>query len=141
MKKSMLLAASLTAAFLGVLTSVPAAEDAVYTAEQAKRGEEIYMDWGRCYMCHLRNLEGDPKRQAPPLVGERFMREWGTKPLSELHYKIRWTMPAFGYDAGTLLEDQVSDIVAFLLQKNGVAPGGRELPDTEAALKQVTIKK
>ena len=92
MKRLILLAAGL-AVVAGAVTTVHAAE-ATYTADQAKRGEEIYNDWGRCYTCHLKNLESDPQQKAAPLIGVGFMRKWSAQPLSELHYKIRLTMPA-----------------------------------------------
>jgi mono/diheme cytochrome c family protein len=140
MKHSMVLAASLAAACFGLMTPVQAA-DATYTADQAKRGEEIYNDWGRCYTCHLRSLEADPQQKAAPLIGVGFMRKWSAQPVSELHYKIRYTMPAAYRGQGTLRESEVSDLIAFLLQRNGVPPGDKELPKTEAELKALMIKK
>ena len=140
MKGSMVFAASLAAAFVGLMTTVRAA-DATYTAEQAKRGEAIYADWGRCYECHLKTFEGDPQRQAAPIIGVGFMRKWSSQPLSELHYKIRYTMPQGYRGAGTLRENDVSDLIAYILQRNGVPPGDKELPKTEGELKQLMIKK
>ena len=140
MKRLMLFAAGLAVALAGTMTTARAA-DATYSAEQAKRGEEIFNDWGRCYTCHLKSLEGDPQQKAAPLIGVGFMRKWSAQPISELHYKIRYTMPSAYRGAGTLREDQVSDLIAYLLQRNGVPPGGQELPKTEAALKQHMVKK
>ena len=138
MKRLMLVAAGLTLALAGTISTVRAA-DATYTPEQAKRGQEIFNDWGRCYTCHLNSLEGDPQQKAAPLVGVGFMRKWSAQPLSELHYKIRYTMPAMYRGQGTLRESEVSDLIAYILQRNGVPPGGQEIAKTEAQLKATTI--
>lgn len=144
MKGWMMCAASLVAVFVGLMMTTARAADATFTAEQAKRGEEIYMDWGRCYYCHGRNLEGKPKHGATSLVGDRFIRSWSARPLSELHRKVHLNMPpggANGSGAGTLLENQVSDLVAFMLQRNGVPPGATALPSRGDQLTDTMIKR
>ena len=143
MKGWIMCAASFVAVFVGLMTTVQTA-DATFTAEQAKRGEEIYMDYGRCYYCHGRALEGKPKHQAPPLVGEFIIRKWSAQPLSELHRKIHLTMPpggANGSGSGTLFEDEVSALVAFMLQRNGVPPGANALPTKSDQLTDAMIKR
>src|SRR5262245_4497848 len=46
--------------------------DAVYTAEQAKRGEEVYRT--QCLPCHGEGLQGGGP--ATPLTGDIFMSNW-----------------------------------------------------------------
>lgn len=140
MKRSIVFAASLAAAFVGLMTTVRAA-DATYTADQAKRGEAIFDDWGRCYECHLKSLQGDPQRLTMPLIGDGFMRKWSAQPLSELHYKIRYTMPQMYRGQGTLRPQETADLIAYILQRNGVPPGDKEIAADESQLKQVMIKK
>jgi mono/diheme cytochrome c family protein len=91
--------------------------DGVYTGEQAKRGQAIYVD--RCSPCHGATLEGDI---APPLVGGDFIGDWDKQPLSDLAGKIQNTMPA--NDPGKLTRPQTADIVAYILQV-GKFPAGR----------------
>lgn len=143
MKGWIMCAASVVAVFVGLMTTVQAA-DATFTGEQAKRGESIYMDYGRCYYCHGRNLEGKPKHGATPLSGEMFIRKWSAGPVSELFRKIHLNMPpggANGSGAGTLFEDEVAALVAFILQRNGVQAGSTEMPAKSDALKDVMIKR
>jgi len=105
--------------------------DGVYTDEQAKRGQAIYMD--RCSPCHGATLAGDV---APPLAGNDFIGDWDTQPLSDLIGKIQNTMPA--NDPGKLTRPQTADIVAYLLQVGKFPAGRAELSADEAVLKQIT---
>ena len=114
--------------------------DGVYTAEQAKRGEGIFNDYGRCYVCHLRNLQGDPQQEAPPLAGPVFQTIWNGKTVDDLAYTVRYTMPP-GRRKGSLLVEEVSDIIAYILQQNGFPAGSRELSTDSNQLKQVMIRR
>jgi mono/diheme cytochrome c family protein len=107
-------------------------KDGVYTAAQAARGEALFEV--RCAVCHGEMLEG---AAGPPLVGDVFLGPRDKQPLSDLFDKIHATMPA---DApGTLEPQQVSDLVAFILQANKFAAGRTEVPAAEAGLKQIAI--
>ena len=46
--------------------------DGVYTAEQAKRGQPLYVK--ACGSCHAGDLSGG--ESAPPLAGGEFMSNW-----------------------------------------------------------------
>jgi mono/diheme cytochrome c family protein len=105
--------------------------DGVYTGEQAKRGQAIYMD--RCSPCHGETLEGDI---APALAGNDFIGDWDKQPLSDLASKIQNTMPA--NDPGRLTRPQTADIVAYILQVGKFPVGRAELAADEAVLKQIT---
>ena len=106
-------------------------QDGVYTNAQADRGQAIYAK--RCSSCHGNTLGGG---QAPPLVGDAFVANWRSEPLSTLVDKIRHTMPA---DApGDLSAPQSTDLVAFILKSGGFRAGTTELASTEDALKMVT---
>src|SRR5262245_57455798 len=105
--------------------------DGAYTDEQARRGQAVYTE--RCASCHGATLGG---AQAPPLVGDDFMRAWGG-PLSELANKIQNTMPA--NDPGKLTRQQTADIVAYVLQTGKFPAGRAELGADDAALKQIMI--
>jgi S-disulfanyl-L-cysteine oxidoreductase SoxD len=106
-------------------------QDGVFTDAQASRGQAIYGK--QCASCHGETLKG---AQAPPLVGDVFLSNWRTLPLSELANKIRNTMPA---DAmGTLTPPQSADLVAHLLKSGSFPTGRTELASAEAALTQIT---
>jgi quinoprotein glucose dehydrogenase len=108
------------------------AKDGVYTAAQAMRGRSIF-DM-RCALCHGEMLEG---AAGPPLTGDVFLGPRDRQPVSDLADKILATMPA---DApGTLEPQQVTDLVAFILQANKFPAGGAELGTAAAALRQITL--
>jgi quinoprotein glucose dehydrogenase len=105
--------------------------DGVFTDAQAARGQTIFAK--QCASCHGADLNG---AQAPPLVGDLFVRGWQSQPLSELTNKIRNTMPA---DAqGTLTPAQSADLVALILKAGGFPAGATELASTDEALKAIT---
>jgi mono/diheme cytochrome c family protein len=106
-------------------------QDGVYTNAQAARGQAIYAK--RCASCHGNALDG---AQGPPLVGDVFVGNWRTEPLSVLADKIRNTMPA---DApGDLTREQSSDLVAHILKVGGFPAGQTELASAEEVLSSVT---
>src|SRR3954468_12056051 len=108
------------------------ARDRVYSDAQAGRGRVIFT--AQCASCHGQALQGDA---APPLVGDDFLADWGSQPLSELVNKIQRTMPAD--KPGKLTREQATDLVALILQSGKFPAGPAELASNEAALKDVTI--
>jgi mono/diheme cytochrome c family protein len=87
---------------------------AVYTAEQATRGEQVFTTI--CSTCHGRN----------EFTGPIFALTWRAEPVGSLFEHISLTMPQD--DPGSLSADQYAAIVAYLLQLNGRPAGDRELP-------------
>jgi mono/diheme cytochrome c family protein len=108
------------------------ARDRVYSEVQAGRGRVIFT--AQCASCHGQALQGDA---APPLVGDDFLADWGSQPLSELVNKIQRTMPAD--KPGKLTREQATDLVALILQSGKFPAGPAELASNEAALKAITI--
>jgi mono/diheme cytochrome c family protein len=104
----------------------------VYTEAQARRGNAVYGQ--ACASCHGPELEGD--RQAPPLAGSEFDRDWDGRPLADLFDRIRTTMP--GDAPGTLKSGEVADVLAFMLEKGRHPAGSMELPADSELLKAIT---
>ena len=92
--------------------------DGVYTAEQAERGHAAYER--SCAGCH----EGQDA-DGPELIGKAFLDRWREDSLESLFSFIRTTMP--GNAPGALDERTYADVVAFLLEANGLPAGTREL--------------
>jgi len=108
------------------------AQEGVYTAAQAKRGQDLFTE--QCVSCHGRALQG---LEGPPLTGEEFLSVWAMKSLSELVTKIQNTMP--DDNPGTLTKAQATDLVSYILQ-TGKFPGGKtELAPNDDVLKQVLL--
>jgi quinoprotein glucose dehydrogenase len=108
--------------------------DAVYSAEQSQRGEEIAKS--TCSVCHGDGLAGSDL--GPALMGTDFVAAWSGRSLGELYEKIHTTMPA---DApGTLKPQQSADLVAHILKLNDFPAGTTELASEMAALNQIRIR-
>jgi alcohol dehydrogenase (cytochrome c) len=87
-----------------------------YTVEQALRGQAAY---GRaCVSCHGAALEGS--QFGPTLKGEPFAAHWRGRTRTALSEQIRTTMPPRGL--GSVSGSAYTDIEAYILQNNGVAP-------------------
>jgi len=96
--------------------------EGIYTADQASRGEPLYKT--RCASCHGATLEGS--ENGPPLSGRDFAQDWNCANIADLFEKIQFTMP--GNRAGRLNDDQIADILAYILQTNRFPSGRSALP-------------
>jgi alcohol dehydrogenase (cytochrome c) len=122
------------AAFLGITTTLCAQNAGVtYTAAQAAQGKSAYAQ--SCSNCHGANL--DDGEFAPPLRGAAFLRDWGGKPAEAVFTYMQTKMPP-GNPAG-LAADVYSQILAYVLQQNGVAAGASELPSSASALASMIL--
>jgi cytochrome c553 len=108
-------------------------KDGVFTADQAKDGSGLYQQY--CSICHGSGLGG--KETAPALAGPVFLANWTGLTVNDLFERIRVTMPSD--NPGTLSRDQVSQVVAFILNANKSPAGQTELPRESEALKAITI--
>ena len=106
--------------------SGPSIWSGVFTAAQAKRGDDAYQ--ASCSGCHGNNLRAtDP--EAVDLTGAAFQAKWNGKTLGERFEKIRDTMPLG--NGNSLGDKTYMDVLAFILQFNEFPAGNQELvPDT-----------
>jgi mono/diheme cytochrome c family protein len=98
----------------------------VYSAEQAARGEQLYV--AKCASCHGRALDG---AIGPPLVGQAFLANWSGRSLADLVDRVQKTMPF--EQPGTLSGQQSTDVAAYLLQAGKFPSGSTELNDATLA--------
>jgi mono/diheme cytochrome c family protein len=98
----------------------------VYTAAQATRGEETYMNI--CVACHPAGTYTVPA----------FREKWNTKPLSELYTFISESMPK--QDPASLSKKEYTQVLAYLLKINDAPEGKEELPADIEALKKIKIE-
>jgi mono/diheme cytochrome c family protein len=140
MKKSRAVAAAslVVLAFGALATRVTLADssqksqwDGVYTQAQAKRGELTYAQ--NCLICHGPDLLGG--EMAPPLVGGTFQSNWNEQSLGDLFERIRISMPLNA--PGSLASQQVAEVMAYLLSKDGYPVGQTELWTQVEALKEI----
>ena len=109
--------------------------DAVYTQDQAKRGQAKYAQV--CSQCHQADLSGSD--QSPSLAGGEFLDRWNDQSLGDLADRIRLTMPQD--DIGSINVQMSADITAYLLQANNFPAGQEELKADRSVMKSVVIKR
>lgn len=91
-----------------------------YTQQQAQHGQQYFNNY--CAECHRPDLTG---AAGPALVGDSFLKQWSNKPLADLFNFEHSNMPAT--NPGSLPDDTMWSITAFILQKNGFAAGSTSL--------------
>jgi mono/diheme cytochrome c family protein len=107
----------------------------VYTSDQAKRGQAVYVD--ACAKCHIEDLSGG--KDSPPLVGDDFLGGWKGKTVGDLFDEVRMTMP---FDSpGKLTAEQYSDVIAYIFSANKFPAGNTELAHDTAPLQKIQIVK
>ena len=112
------------------IASSPSIWSGVFTAAQAKRGDDAYQ--ASCSGCHGSDLRATDA-EAVDLTGPAFRARWNGKTLEERFETIRDTMPLG--NANTLGDKTYLDILAFILQFNDFPPGKQELmPETAKAI-------
>jgi mono/diheme cytochrome c family protein len=109
--------------------------DGVYTDAQAMRGENEY--GANCARCHGADLDGGGA--APTLHTLDFVDRWREDHLATLFQFISTNMPQPPGRPGGLKEQQYLDIVAFLLQVNGLPSGSKELTTADLETQLVGV--
>ena len=103
----------------------------VYSAAQADHGRQLFDD--NCAKCHQSTLDG--MDEIPALKGSHFMADWEQQSVGDLMDRVHTTMPLD--NPGALNADSATDVVAYLLQQNGMPAGGK--PMTAGALTTIRI--
>ena len=111
--------------------------DGVFTTDQANRGRTFFS--ASCAECHGGNLQGG---EGKPLSGDQFWNDWRESTVGELLAYVSKNMPYSedGSLAGTLSPSTYADIVAHMLERNGLPAGTQELTQDSSVGVQI-IKK
>ncbi len=107
--------------------------DGVFTSAQARRGRRVYNQ--NCASCHGQGLRGG--EMAPGIAGSDFIVFWTELPVGSLFERIRVSMPEDG--PGRLSDEEYTDVVAYMLDRNDYPSGDTELPADKAALDEIMI--
>jgi len=91
----------------------PTTADGIFTAAQAQRGEDLFD--GVCSECH----------DAGDWTEAGFKNRWADQSVYQLWYYINDRMPYD--DPWSLSRQQVTDVLTFILQLNGLPDGAAEL--------------
>jgi mono/diheme cytochrome c family protein len=132
MMRRLAVAAALAAGLLGQGTR--SVWDGVYSAEQAKRGQDVYGK--ECASCHGSDLTGG--ESAPALAGAGFLSNWTGQTVGDLFERTQKSMPA--NTPGKLTRAQTADVVAYMLSANRFPEGKTEMDRQTEALKQIRIE-
>ena len=116
-------------------TAAAAGGTPTFTAEQAKRGKVAYD--ANCVSCHGQNLIS--ATYGTPLAGPYFDNKWRGRTVGALYAHARDRMPPSR--PGTLPAETYADLVAYMLEVNGVLAGDVELPTDANTLNGMTIPK
>jgi len=106
-----------------------------FTAEQAARGKQAYDN--SCVSCHGPDLIA--ANYGPPLAGAYFDGKWLGVSVADLYTHTHDRMPPS--QPGSLPDETYADLVAYILQTNGLPAGEVELPTDLEALAGMTIQK
>lgn len=119
---------------LAVLAATPAmaraqetltTQDGVYTREQADRGKQVYVDM--CSQCHpLDWYQGD------------LMRAWEGAPIYYFYDVVSSTMPQS--NPGSLPRKDYVDMLAYILELNGMPAGQEPLSSRSSALQNIIFQ-
>ena len=118
--------AAKTAPAVAKTASGPSTLSGIYTDEQAGRGKDVYA--GNCKVCHTPATH----------TGETFAKWWRGKQLSDLFTFVSTRMPKNA--PGTLADEDVADVMAYLLKINAMPAGSGELPPDVDSLKKFRIE-
>jgi PQQ-dependent dehydrogenase (s-GDH family) len=110
----------------------PSGESPRFTAEQAAAGKVAYNS--NCAVCHGNTMTNGTF--APPLAGEYFKTTWSGRSVRSFYDKATSMPPAAPASLGG---DTYANIVAYILQTNGITAGAVSLPSREL-LDRMTIK-
>jgi mono/diheme cytochrome c family protein len=118
------------------LSAAIRAGDGAFTTVQATRGAAVYAE--SCAHCHLADLSGGTDDDSgPALRGARFLVRWQGRTVWDLFRTISNDMP---FDKpGTLAPRAYADVLAFLLQENGMPSGRSELAGDQGRLEGIII--
>ena len=97
----------------------------VYTAAQAAKGEQTYMNM--CVGCHPTGTYRAPA----------FKQKWEGAALSRLFDFLSATMPK--NDPGSLEPEEYAQVIAYILKINGAPAGKTVLPADMAPLAKIRI--
>ena len=123
-RKNILLATILLAAWTTAPSEPRTVNDGVYTEEQADVGEVLYQE--HCLLCH------DKKYFRPVL------KRWEGQPIGVLYTVLSTSMPES--NPGFLTEKEYVDILAYILSLSRYAPGDTELDYQGGVLNELIVE-
>ena len=104
-----------------------------YTLEQAAAGKIAYD--AHCAVCHGQELSDG--EFGPPLKGRAFSQLWSGRSIADLFVVTATTMPVA--TPRSLADETYAEILAYMLQHNGISAGADALAASPQALSSVVM--
>lgn len=126
---------SASALMLGAVSAFaaePVGSQVNFTAAQADAGQQVYAE--QCASCHGFNLEGFGL--VPSLSGSYFSGRWGDADAGSLMREVRRMPPSAD---NSLPAAAYGNVLAYILQHNGIAPSTTAMANDVASLTGMTI--
>lgn len=114
------------------LQSVNAQQTVSYTNEQANAGASDYAE--QCASCHGINLQG--LGVVPAVAGQGFFLKWSGVEATDLYDQVSRMPPQ---NPGGLSESSYTNMLAFILQSNGLPAAETPLPAGRSALADLVL--
>jgi alcohol dehydrogenase (cytochrome c) len=111
---------------------IPQAEP-LFTSAQAAAGKSAYAQ--NCASCHGASI--DDGEFAPPLRGAAFLGKYAGKPAADLFTYVSTKMPPG--NPGSVGGAVYAQVIAYILQQNGLPTGNTEFASSAAALASIDI--
>ena len=118
----------------GVSNAQTNTRDGVFTQQQAVSGGALYLR--SCVECHGITLAGG--EAGPALVGGAFWSQWQDQSLAAFYQITASTMPV--NNPNGFSPEQYADVVAFMLQQNGLPVGEEPLTANVADMVAITMQ-
>lgn len=119
--------ASVSATHAG--TTQKTTNDGIYSKAQADAAKPRFNQL--CGQCHAFTMAARKQEKDLPLGDEPFLKKWEGRSLDELLTLIVTTMPNDG--SAVITDAEALDLLAYVLQQNGFAPGQSPLDKAGAA--------
>jgi mono/diheme cytochrome c family protein len=97
----------------------------IYTAEQAKKGENVY--GAACLSCH----------KTVEFTGERFWNTLVNRPLWDFFKYLKSDMPQD--NPGSLGDEDYTNVISYIFTLNAMPAGQRTLPADSATLAKIKV--
>lgn len=120
-------------ALSGNILAQTSTRDGVFSEQQAVAGGALYLR--SCVECHGITLSGG--EAGPALVGGAFWQQWQDQSLAAFYQITASTMPV--NNPNGFSPEQYADLVAFMLQQNGLPAGETALASSAGELVAINM--
>ena len=123
------IALTVAVSFVSAMPAQKTTNDGIYSKVQADAAKPKFEKL--CSGCHAFTVAAKKQEKDLPLGDEPFLKKWEGRSLDELLTLIVTTMPNDG--SAVISDEEGLNLLAYVLQQNGFAPGKAPLDKAGAA--------